>query len=203
MADRAHVLNRRRSPLAGLADEMAAGSGEQVALRELPFLAQVGLRAVPDTPGHAALAAAVGGLPGGVGEVVQAGSGRWVLWLGPDEFLVVAPDELDDGPDPVQLTAELGEALGEHPGQVVDLSANRTTLELRGPRSQEVLDKSCRLDLDLVARPAGTAVVTLLGSVGVILWRVEPDTWRIMPRSSFAVHTAHWLLDGMREFTAR
>ena len=57
-------------------------------------------------------------------------------------------DEADGGPEPAVLVTELSDALGNLPGQVVDLSANRTTLELNGARAQDVLDKSCRLDLD-------------------------------------------------------
>lgn len=201
MVERNAVLERRRSPLQRLSAELVAGSGTQVSLREIPFLAQVGLRAEPGSPSAVALEwALTGALPGGVRDVTELSEDRHVLWLGPDEFLLIAPDEAAGGPDPARLTAELSTALGGLPGQVVELSANRTTLELRGPRAQEVLDKSCRLDLDLVSFPAGSALVTVLGTVNVILWRVEPDNWRILPRASFAVHTARWLLDGMREF---
>jgi|JI8StandDraft_1071087.scaffolds.fasta_scaffold51170_2 sarcosine oxidase subunit gamma len=201
MADRHKVLERRRSPLARLQDELAGGSSAAVSLREIPFLAQIGLRAVPGSATSDGLADRLGGaLPRKVGEVTTVRDGHQVLWLGPDEFLLVAPDEADGGPEPAVLVTELSDALGNLPGQVVDLSANRTTLELKGARAQDVLDKSCRLDLDESAFPAGTAVATLLGSVAVILWRVEADTWRVLPRSSFAVHVARWLLDGMREF---
>lgn len=201
MVERTAVLERRRSPLQRMARELETGSSANAALREVPFLAQIGLRVVADTPSAAALEAALSGpLPEGVGDVTELPGDRHVLWLAPDEFLLITPDEADGGDDPVRITDELTAALGELPGQVVDLSANRTTLELRGPRAQEVLDKSCRLDLDPVAFPVGSALVTLLGTVGVVLWRVTPDTWRIMPRSSFATHTAQWLLDGMREF---
>lgn len=195
------VLARRRSPLHRMQQEMAAGSGEAVRLREIPFLAQIGLRAAPGTPGAGALEQVLGGpLPRAVGEVTTLGEDRHLLWLGPDDVLLIAPDEADGGPDPVALTAQLRDALGEHSGQVTDLSANRTTLELSGPRAQEVLDKSVRIDLDPPAFATGSALVTLLGGVGVILWRVEDGTIRVLPRASFAVHTAQWLLDGMREF---
>lgn len=202
MVERSSVLTRRRSPLHRLSEEIAAGSGQGASLRELPFLAQIGLRAQPGSPAAGALESALGGpLPAGVGTVTQVDDGRRVLWLGPDEFLVIAPDEADGGPDPAALTAQLAAGLGDLPGQVVDLSANRTTLELSGPHAQDVLDKSCRLDLDLVSFPVGTAVSTLLESAAVILWRTDEHTWQVMPRSSFATHVARWLLDGMREYS--
>lgn len=195
------VLARRRSPLHRMTEEMEAGSGDAVRLREVPFLAQIGLRAAHGTPAAETLERALGGpLPRAVGDVTALGEDRHLLWLGPDDFLLIAPDEADGGPEPSALTAELRDALGQHSGQVTDLSANRTTLELAGPRAQEVLDKSVRIDLDPPAFDTGRALVTLLGGVGVILWRVEADTIRVLPRASFAVHTAQWLLDGMREF---
>ena len=201
MAERNAVLERRRSPLQRLSQELESGSSAEVELREIPFLAQIGLRVAPGSPSAVALEwTLTGALPAGVGDVTDLSSDRHVVWMGPDDYLLIAPDEADGGVDPARTTDELSTALGGLPGQVVDLSANRTTLELRGPRAQEVLDKSCRLDLDPIAFPAGSALVTLLGTVGVILWRVEQDIWRIMPRASFATHTARWLLDGMREF---
>lgn len=200
MVERSSVLSRRRSPLHGLTAELVDGSGAGVSLRELPFLTQIGLRAVAGSASASALESGLGGvLPSGVGVVTALPGRRSVLWLGPDELLLVAPDEADGGPDPVAATVALVRALGELPGQVVDLSANRTTLELSGPFAQQVLEKSCRLDLDARVFLPGRAVATLLEGVGVLLWRTEEQAWRVMPRSSFATHVARWLLDGMRE----
>lgn len=197
------VLAFRRSPAQHLADEMAQGSGDGVRLREVRFLTQTGLRAVPGSPGAAALEKELGlPLPTRVGEVAGAadGGGGAVLWLGPDEFLAVGPDEAESGVPAAQVAARLGSALGGQRGQAVDVSANRTTLELSGPRARSVLEKSCQLDLHPRAFPVGTAVVTLLESTGVIIWRTAEDTWRVMPRASFATHVVRWLLDGMREY---
>ncbi|MGO4604070.1 sarcosine oxidase subunit gamma [Terrabacter sp. 2YAF2] len=199
--DRAAVLGLRRSPAQDLAEEMLRGSGEQVRLREIPFLTQVALRATPGSVG--ALDDALGvDLPTRVGEVSGAGDGGdlAVVWLSPDEFLAVGPDEADTGISSEAYAGGLADALGSDPGQVVDVSANRTTLELSGPRARSVLEKSCELDLHPRVFPVGTAVATLLGSTGVILWRTAEDTWRVMPRASFATHVVRWLLDGMREY---
>jgi sarcosine oxidase subunit gamma len=119
-----------------------------------------------------------------------------VLWLSPDEFLVVP------GEEPSAATRALLEALGDQPGSVIDLSANRTTLELSGPSARAVLEKGCPLDLHPREFTAGTAYVTLIGSVPVILWKVEEETYRILPRSSFADFLGRWLLDAMAEFKA-
>ena len=50
------------------------------------------------------------------------------------------------------------------PGSAIDLSANRTTLELRGSSAQAVLEKGCPLDPHPREFAAGTAYLTLIGS---------------------------------------
>ena len=120
-------------------------------------------------------------------------SGMAMIWLAPDEFLAVA------GPD--QPVAEvLRTALGEAPGSVVELSANRTVIELVGPQARQVLQKGCHVDLHPRAFPVGAAVSTLLGPVQLIVWRTGEDRYWLMPRSSFADYLAGWLLDAVREF---
>ncbi len=199
--DRARVLGLRRSPAQRLEAEMLQGSVDAVSLREIPFLTQVAIRATPGRDGS--LTDALGlALPTRAGEVAGAGDGNGlaVLWLSPDEFLAVGPDEADSGVSPEAYAGGLADALGSGPGQVVDVSANRTTLELSGPQARSVLEKSCELDLHPRVFPVGAAVATLLGPTGVILWRTGEDTWRVMPRASFATHVVRWLLDGMREY---
>ena len=193
----------RRSPAQHLTEEMTHGSGEGVRLREIRFLTQTTLRTAPGSPGSVALEKALGlPLPAKVGEVTGAADGRGpaILWLGPDEFLVVGPDEAETGVPAAQVASRLASALGDQPGQAVDVSANRTTLELSGPRARSVLEKSCQLDLHPRGFPVGKAVLTLLESTGVVIWRTGEVTWRVMPRASFATHVVRWLLDGMREY---
>lgn len=195
-------LERRRSPLQDEREAMAAGSGNAVALREIPFRAQIGLRAAPASASASALGSAVGAALPGPGRTVEAADGRSVLWLGPDEFLLLAPDEADGGPAPEALAAELAAALGALPGQVVDLSGNRTSLEISGAKAEDVLNSAVRIDLDERAFPVGEVRSTLLGSTPVIIRRTGTAQFELLVRASFAVHVAHWLLDAMREHVA-
>jgi len=133
-------------------------------------------------------------LPSACG-AVASGDGVLVLWLSPDEFLVVSDEQ-----QPAPLTAALVEALESEPGSATDLSANRTTFELSGPAAREVLEKGCPLDLHPRTFEVGTAYLTLIGSVPVILWKVTDELYRIHPRSSFADFLGRWLLDAMAEF---
>ncbi|WP_411730525.1 sarcosine oxidase subunit gamma [Paeniglutamicibacter sp.] len=189
----------RASPLAHLVSALEQGSvqGDRgVSVREIAFTTQIGLRAEPGTQAHAALAAATGvGLPASVGRVAGNADGTAVLWSGPDEFLLVAPDG-------TELLGDLVDALGGAPGQVVDLSANRTVIELSGPGARLVLEKGCPADLHPRSFGVGTAITAALGPVPVLLWKSAEDTFRLLPRASFADYTARWLLDAMREFAS-
>lgn len=197
MAEQRQDRELRHSPAQRLAGQMAEAAGERVALREVPYAVMTALRVVPGSAAADRVEAVLGcPLPAGVG-AVGSGDELDVLWLGPDEFLVWGPD---GSADPAARAAELAAAVGADRGQAVDVSANRTTLELTGPRASSVLAKSCALDLHPSAWPAGRAFATELGRVPVVIWRVGTQTFRILPRSSYAEHLVRWLLDGMSEF---
>ena len=183
--------------LAGLMSEATAAGGRSVGLRELPFTVQIGLRAQPDSTSWKSLEDTFGlSLPRSVGEVTGDPAAQHVLWLSPDEFLAVDVSRCQQPGE--TIVAEAG--LEGLPGQAVDLSANRTILELTGEKARDGLEKSCRADLHPRAFGLGSAIVTSLGPVPVILHHSGEDTYRVYPRASFADFTVRWLLDGMAEF---
>lgn len=190
----ANVQQLRRSPLAARTAELAGASTTAVTVKEIPFTTQVNIRAAQGSPGYQAIADHLGGLPTRVGDVVGDASSTGVLWLAPDEFLAV------DAPD-TGLADRLTSALGDAAGQVLDLSANRTIIEVSGDAAELVLRKSCPLDLHPSAWPVNQAYVTQIAQTPVIMWRVADHTWWLAPRISFADHVANWLLDAMREFS--
>lgn len=201
----AAVLGYRRSPAHHLAALMERASGEQVRLREVPFLTQITIRAASPQAVKAVSGALGVPLPSAVGEVSQGlrveGGAVSVVWLSPDEWLAVLGDEAETGVASTAVVESLNVALGERRGQVVDVSSNRTTLELSGPNARAVLDKTIELDLHPREFPVGRVVSTQMESVAVILWRIAEDTWHLMPRASFSDHVVLWLADGMREFS--
>lgn len=190
----------RRSPVSHLAAAMAAAevTGERsVSLRELPFTVQIGLRAELGSPSAAALEAELGlELPPHHGATSGDADALHVLWLGPDDFLAVDVSRAQSSGDERRFAA----ALEGLPGLAVDLSGNRTVLELAGRSARAVLEKSCQADLHPREFTVGTAIVTALGTVPVILHRSAEETFRLYPRASFADHLVRWLLDGMVEF---
>jgi sarcosine oxidase subunit gamma len=189
----------RHSPLEGVAAafaEVATVTDRAVSLAELPFLAQINLRADPaDAPLLARLGAALGiDLPT-IPNTAAAGprGDRYVLWLGPDEWLVI-----DRAGTEASLEGRLRTALRGGRGSVVDVSANRTTIRLAGPAARAVLEHGCSIDLHPRAFGPGRCAQTLLARAGVILLAVsaEPE-YRILVRPSFAAYLATWLLDAV------
>jgi sarcosine oxidase subunit gamma len=194
------------SPAAHLGERFEAAEvhgARAVRIREVPFLTMVGLRAAPGSVAAELFAAHLGvRLPTACG-AVTTGNGLSVLWLSPDEYLVVSvPATAPSGGAEPPLAHALAEALGRQPGSVTDLSANRTTLELSGPMARDVLEKGCPLDLHPRAFERGTAFVTSIGSVPVLLWKLEQERYWVLPRASFADFLGRWLLDAVVEYQA-
>jgi sarcosine oxidase subunit gamma len=185
--------------LLGAAFEAGSFPGT-VEVSETPFLTMVGIRVGRDTEAGQRIASVTGGLPATCGAVSRTGDTS-VLWLGPEEFLVVAPLEAHEslGGDLIQA---LRQALADGEGQVVDLSANRTTFDLTGPQSRAVLEKGCSLDLHPREFKAGSALSTQIGNIPVVLWKTGEESYRIFPRASFAEFLGRWLLDAMREYAS-
>lgn len=165
----------RRSPLAGLAG--AAPSIPAVRLVALPPCARVVLRtaAVLDLP-----------IVQDINRAVVAG-GVASLRLGPDEWLILAPDA---GP--------IFAAASDHAAAVVDVSHRQVAIEIAGPRAAEVLNGHCALDLG-AAFPPGMCTRTLLGKAEIVLWRTGADEFHLEVGRSFAPYVWQCLEEGRRE----
>ncbi|HEX7305463.1 sarcosine oxidase subunit gamma [Lentzea sp.] len=187
------------SPLAAWTDRLAA-LAPAVSVRELPFRSQLTVRA-SDPDVIRAMGDALGVAFPVVACTFTSGTGRFgdteVLWLGPDEFLVVAPPGLQGEIEEVSRGA-----LGSARGSVVDTSAQRTTAVLEGPHARDVLAHGCSVDLHPSSAPAGTCVQTLLARTGVVLQVNGGDRFTVLVRSSFAGYFAAWVADACTEYLA-
>lgn len=193
--------NLRISPAAHMSAEMqqlSESTRGALTLRELPFKPQLGIRAIPGNPAFTAIEQTLTvALPTQVGDVTGDAQGLHVFWLSPDEFLAVdVSAEQQPG-----AAGALKQAIDGLPGQVIDLSANRTILELTGAVAHEVLEKGCRADLHPAHFEVGTAIATQVGQAPVMLHRAAEETYRLYPRASFAEYMVQWLLDASAEFT--
>lgn len=185
----------RHSALADYADRFAAltaASGGGLSIRELPFLSQVNFRADPsDTKLMQGVASSLGGLalPLAPNTVTSTGDHR-ALWLGPDEWLLVGPEGRQDA---VQDALHVGVAGAL--GAIVDVSANRTVLEIRGIKARDLLAHGVSIDLDEHTFGPGRCAQTLLAKAQVIIERRAGQAFHLYLRSSFAGYAADWLLD--------
>jgi sarcosine oxidase subunit gamma len=200
MADTA-VTTPLRSPLSPAADRLAAAtraSGGAIRLAELPFLTQINVRLDPKGAAADAVGLALGlQLPVEPDTVVRAGE-LTALWLGPDEWLVVGPPGGGQA-----LESRIREASGDEPVSVIDVSAQRTTLLVAGPRARDLLAHGCSLDLHpWVFGPGRCAQTNLARAQVVLVARDEPRAgfW-VLVRSSFAGYLTDWLLDAAVEWT--
>ena len=174
----------KRGPLDGF--RLPAG------MCEVPFLAQVNLRADPtDVEVMKRLGSVLGFPLPLIPNTVSGDVERHALWLGPDEWLVIGPPGCKD-----DLERRCRDALGRATGAVVDVSASRTIVEMRGPAAREVLEAGCAIDLHPRAFRAGCCAQTLVARTGVIVQHLTDEPlYRLFVRPSFAGYLASWLRD--------
>src|SRR5690606_14311074 len=124
------AMAERRSPLAGFAARFeAVSAGGRLRLAELPFLTQIDVRVDPRRRAAERIGRELGApLPVEPGRAVRSGD-LTVLWLGPDEWLVIGPDEGGAGGPGLRdrLARAAAGSAGDHVS-LVDVSAQRTTL---------------------------------------------------------------------------
>jgi sarcosine oxidase subunit gamma len=117
------------------------------------------------------------------------GSDRRALWLGPDEWLLLAPL--------AELTAiarSLDDALAPFHHAVTDVTGNRIVFELSGSGARTLLSMGCSLDLGPDGFGPGHCVQTLLARAGVTLLQGgSDDRFEIQVRRSFADYLWAWL----------
>jgi sarcosine oxidase subunit gamma len=102
-----------------------------------------------------------------------------VLWLGPDEWLVVGESGTEGS-----IERELDGVMADHHHSVVDVSANRAVFELTD--GLDLLPSGCSLDLDPSRWRPGSCAQTLFGGAQVILHQLDERTTRVFVRPSFA-----------------
>jgi len=157
-----------------------------------PFAARWILRGGPEevcAPAGAAFAVAP---PTAPLRAATEGS-RAALWLGPDEWLLIA-EEAD-----AALGAALEAALAGVPHALVDVSHRQCAIELAGPGAARLLNAGVPLDLDLAAFPVGMVARTLLLKAEIVLWRREETRFRLEIARSFAPYVAAALTQAARE----
>jgi sarcosine oxidase subunit gamma len=190
----------RRSALADYKDRFAALSaagGGELSIREVPFLSQINLRADPNDVDLMQRLGAALGFPLPVApNTVSARADRRALSLAPDEWLVVGPDGQQRAHEQALRNGVDGSF-----GSIVDVSANRTVLEVRGPKARELLAHGIPIDLHARSFGPGHCAQTLLAKAQVIIECRDQSAFDLYVRSSFAGYVASWLGDAAADST--
>ncbi len=183
-------LAERRSILAG----RALPDNDRVRATVAPFAARWILRGGPEA--SLAVGAVFGAAPP-LEPLRAAEQGpRAAMWLGPDEWLLIAED------DATELAGALEAALAGIPHALVDVSHRQCAIELAGPGAQRLINAGVPLDLDPEAFPVGMAARTLLLKAEITLWRREAERFRLEVGRSFAPYVAAVLTASARDQAA-
>jgi sarcosine oxidase subunit gamma len=178
-----------RSPLDGI--ELVDG------IIELPFVAQISLRANPaDVDTFGRIGASLGVLPPTTPNTFSSAFDGQLhaVWLGPNEWLILgAPGTATNIEAVLRDISASDDAVS-----VVDVSASRTTLSISGADTCAALERNCLIDLHPSKFVVGSCAQALFARANVILLKMsdEPE-YRLMVRSSLAAHVASWFADAI------
>jgi sarcosine oxidase subunit gamma len=186
----ATLAAERRSILSG----RALPDNDRVKAIVAPFAARWILRGGPEV---SAPTGAAFGAPPPLAPLRAAAAGACAaLWLGPDEWLLLAED--DDG----RLGGAVEAALAGVAHALFDVSHRQCAIELAGPGAARLLNAGVPLDLDLDAFPVDMVVRTLLLKAEITLWRREAERFRLEVARSFAPYVAAILAASARDQAA-
>ena len=160
-------------------------------LAPLPPAARYILRGGPPVRAAAEKAAGVGISAEACRALTQ--DERAALWLGPAEWLLIAPEAQG-----AALSGALAAALAGLPYSLVDVSHRQSAAELRGPMAATVLAAGCPLDLDARSFPVGMCTRTVLAKAEVVLWRTATEVFRIEVARSFVAYVSEFLAEAER-----
>jgi len=187
----------RQSPLATV--EGGANPLEFDGLRivEVPFLGHLNLRLDPTNTALVNAAEAAIGIELPLEPNRSTGSSaQAALWLAPNEWLLLTPQDRQTG-----LVEDLERTLaGEH-FAVNDISSGQTLISVTGAAARELLARGCSIDLHPRKFAPGCCAQTLFAKTTVLIcqWEDSPPAFGLIVRRSFADHLWTWLADAARD----
>ena len=198
--DQSNIINV--SPLinyAGVSSQIGVDGRSGVIFEELAFCVHLNLRCDPtDSQTLTAASTALGvGLPL-VPNTFHEASDIRIHWLGPDEWLVLAPMTH------IHLFEKINSAWTGFHHSVTDITGGQTVVRIEGERAREVLNQGCTLDLHQRVFQVGQCAQSLLAHVPVLISRNSDNgnaicRFDLVVRRSYADHLVRWLVDAARE----
>ncbi|MEZ5773303.1 MAG: sarcosine oxidase subunit gamma family protein [Hyphomicrobiaceae bacterium] len=191
----------RASALAGALEPASrAGAGGAMGLRlgENPHFSLVQIAGFAST--FAGLQGEIASLLGGpvpqLARTPEKTAAGLVFRTGHAQLWVIGPERSD-------LSAKARAAIPAGKGVVTDLSSARTRLFVEGEAAASTLAKGIPLDLDPGAFPVGTAAMTGVHHVPILLHRPGERRFDIYVMRTFALFAFEWLADAALEFGYR
>ena len=167
---------------------------DTVTVAEAPRTGMITIRCDLGASGPAVAKAAGVALPEPL-RVTRSGD-RALLWMSPDELLLLSPPE-----DVADLTSALETALGGDHHLVADVTDARIRVTLSGTGWREVLAKGSPVDLSPGAFPAGVIRRTRLGQIAVAIWSEAEGSADVLAFRSQSAFLVQWLTNAARPGT--
>ena len=185
-----------RSALHGQAAKMHSnpnGGDPGLAFREMAHLGKLNMRA-DKSAGKIVKSITGCAFPPVANKFTTAGK-RHVVWLGPDEFLILCEAGKDE-----DLTSAIQLTIGDQHSAVSNISDALAAFHLKGADVRQTLAKGCALDLHHTSFTSGDAAQTLLSNAAVTIMALADDEFIVICRTSFASYLHDWLLDAALEY---
>lgn len=178
--------------IAGLGKRELNVDGRSCLLGEIALLDMLTLRGNATDAGFAQAVQQATGLALPVAANTASVDGtRQLLWLGPDEWLLKAPNGQGDS-----LEAALRAALSGQHFSVVAVGSGNTTLSVQGPAAADLLARGCPLDLHARSFPGGSLAQSHIAKANVVIYCVKAEQdYEVTVRRSFAEYLFKWLCE--------
>jgi sarcosine oxidase subunit gamma len=115
------------------------------------------------------------------------------LWLGPDEWLILAAE-------PLAVATDGWAMIG---ASFVDVSDRQVALQVSGADADVCLASGCPLDLALPAFPVGACARTVFHKAEIIVWRKGSSRFQIETWRSFAPYVTALLDEAVQRGRSR
>ena len=186
------VLDHRHLDARAVDDIGDAGA----TLGERRFLGKVDLRGEPTKKFRDAVAGVLGVAPPTAPNTAAGDDARTVLWLGPNEWLIVTPPGAED-----ETADALRAALAGHHVAVTDVSEGRTVIALAGRHARDVLAKGCPIDFHPRVFEPGHCAQSTYGKANVLVQQTsDAPAYDIYVERSFADYLWACLEDAAEEY---
>ena len=140
-----------------------------IKIQELSFVKKINLRLDPNDKGCVSSSSKILGtmLPTKANTYSTNAINEKIMWLGPDEWLIVSDDD--------DVFLKLQNEIGDLEASVTDVSENRTIIRIRGSDVYVLLSKFLVLDLEKNLSTDSSCAQTLFVKVPVLLVRNHYD----------------------------